>query len=357
MKFLLLFILVTSQAAFAQGLTDILFQRNSSFEDRQKVSEDLKSQGLKQPLEVDDAIAELCYEIDLCAQETTAFPQCEDIDPNDEEAVQNQPEECGPKYFRQKYSCSETVEKQTVKQLFRAKAMLSDISKLYSSLIQDHMMDALSRQYGVNFRELSRNRRAMEEYERQNPRAMEHIKILFKESLGMGAYTMDCYSNLNPILYTGNKASQLRYYNFFKSVINTMGMYPEFKKMVNRGAYLPKNILQEHHKIGNVICYQGFTSTAVHNPETDFGSKPSNSFLSGKCTQRLYISFSDGAEGGKLISSASAFKSEDEVLFEPGSCFRIDKVYPRTDEIPEDEQGDYECGEGERYNFEMTLIR
>lgn len=343
--------------AHAQGLLDILYQRNATFEDRQRVSNELKLQTSNKPLEVTDAIAELCYGVDLCAQLTPEPNNCEDIDPNDEDAVSEMSEECEAKFFRKVYGCSENVEKQSLSQIKVSKNMLSDINKLYGTLVEDHMISAFSRHYNVDFLKLAKDPKAMKEFERKYPHAMEHIKVVMGENLGMGAYTMECYSKLNSLLYSNNQQSLQRYFNFYKAVINTMALYPEHKKMVNRGANLPKSVLKEHHKVGNIVCYQGFTSTAVHDPERDFGSNPANSFLSGKCTQRLYISYNDSAEGGKLISNASAFKHEDEVLFEPGSCFRIDKVYPRTDEAPEGEEDDVDCEEGQRYNFEMTLVK
>ena len=62
------------------------------------------------------------------------------------------------------------------------------------------------------------------------------------------------------------------------------------------------------------------------------------------------------ALGSRSISKGSTSKSEDEILFEPGACFRIDNVYPRTDPPTEDDK-DMECDEGEHFNFEMTLVR
>ena len=119
---------------------------------------------------------------------------------------------------------------------------------------------------------------------------------------------------------------------------------------------MPAGILKEHHKIGNIVCYDGFTSTAIHDPKTDMTDKPANDFLSRKCRQRMYISYEERALGGKAISKASTSKSENEILFEPGACFRIDNVYPRTD-LPLEDDDNIECAEGEHYNFEMTLVR
>jgi hypothetical protein len=148
-----------------------------------------------------------------------------------------------------------------------------------------------------------------------------------------------------------------RYYNLYKNIINTLNLFPPFKDKVNRGTNaLWGDTLIEHHKIGNIVCYDGFTSTAVHNPKTDYSSNPSNYFLEGKCTQRLYISYDQNPElAGRLIKAGSLSPNEDEVLFAPGSCFRIDSVTKRT-HVQDNPDDDYECGEGKDYNFEMTLV-
>ena len=333
------------------NITDILFNRAATFEERQSVSKTLSHLGKQRPLVVMDAIAEVCYEVDLCAGMTTEDPvNCEEV---------GSPEignECYPKFFKENYACNTELAKQSKVTVKLAGRLLFDLHTMYNSYISDFMVDSLSRQYNVDFRELIKNPAALEEYFRLNPNVRVRIETISEDALSMAAYTLDCYGSLNRILYTKNQPKINRYFNLFGGIINIMGLFPEFKGKVNRGVMFPKTILKEHHKIGNIVCYDGFTSTAIHDPLTDMTDKPKNSFLSGKCTQRLYISYEERAPGGKSISKASTSKSEDEVLFEPGSCFRIDNVFPRTDHPTEDDV-DIECNEGEHYNFEMTLVR
>jgi hypothetical protein len=350
----LLTILSMSQVFADTDLTDILFKRTATFEERQSVSEILAQSGTKQPLNVSDAIAEVCYGVDLCAGSDIQVPAyCEDDNSQDDD-VPSIGDPCYPKYFKQKYSCNTEIENQSYKTVSLAGKLIYDLNTMYRSYIYEYMVDGFSRQYNVDFRTLSPA--AVEEFFKKNPQAKLHIETISSESLALAAYTLDCYGTLNSILYTGEQVKINRDYNLYKAVINTMGLFPEYKGKVNRGVSLPSGILQEHHKIGNIVCYNGFTSTAIHDPKTDMTDKPSNGFLSGKCRQRMYISYDERAIGGKSISKGSTSKSENEILFEPGACFRIDNVYPRTDPPLEDE-ANIECEEGEHYNFEMTLIR
>ncbi len=195
----------------------------------------------------------------------------------------------------------------------------------------------------------------IQEFIKTYPEEGKKLITMASGAIALGSYTGSCHNQLNSFLFTNNKELKTRYYNLYKSIINTLEFFPKYRKKVNRGANLPKSALSEHHKVGNIVCYDGFTSTAVHNPKTDYTDTPSNYFLQKKCTQRLYISYEkNGAVPGKLIEAGSLSPSENEVLFEPGACFKIDKVYPRTDTSNEGE--DYECNEGEHYNFEMTLV-
>jgi hypothetical protein len=351
---LALVVLTSFSHAYSAELTDILIKRGATFEERQSVSEKLAQLGKLQPLKVADAIAEVCYGIDVCAGLTkdSQFPAyCSDD--NEGTALGG---ECYPKYFRNKYSCNTDIEKQSNSMVTLAGKILLDINILYSSYIYEYMIDGFSKQYNVDLRELAKDPAALEEFMQKNPHAKLRIQTISKENVALAAYTLDCYDSLNRLLYAQVQSKITRYYNLYKAVINTMDLFPEFKGVVNRGARLPSKVLEEHHKIGNIVCYNGFTSTAIHDPKTDMSDKPRNTFLMGRCTQRLYITYDERAIGGRNISKGSAHKHEDEILFEPGACFRIDKVYERTDP-PMEEEWEMECAEGEHYNFEMTLVR
>jgi hypothetical protein len=351
----LLTILSVNQVFAGADLTDILFNRTATFEERQSVSEVLAQAGQQQPLNVTDAIAEVCYGVDICAGSELQLPSyCDDN--WDSEDIPTIRDACYPKYFRQTYSCNTELEKDSYKTVYLAGKLLFDLNTMYRSYVLDYMIDGLSRQYNVDFREMAQNPAALAEFYIKNPYAELRIKTISQELIALAAYTLDCYDSLNTLLYTQNQIKIKRYYNLYKAVINTMNLFPEYKGKVNRGTSLPVEILREHHKVGNIVCYNGFTSTAIHNPKTDMTDKPSNGFLSGKCTQRLYISYDERALGGRNISNGSTSKGEDEILFEPGACFRIDNVFPRTDPPLEDE-ADTVCEEGQHYNFEMTLIK
>ena len=352
--FTFLAMLTLGQSFADSGLTDILFKRTATIEERKNVSEELAHLGLEQPLNVADAIAEVCYGVDLCAGNELQLPSyCEQESPGSSPVIGDP---CYPLNFREKYSCNSEIEKQSYKTVSIAGKLLSDLSFMYRAYTQEYLVDSLGKQYNVDFRVLMQDPEALEKFFQANPIVKLHIYSINDESLSLAAYTLDCYGRLNSMLYSQNQKNITRYYNLYKAVINTMTLFPEFKGKVNRGAYLPANILKEHHKVGNIVCYNGFTSTAIHNPKTDMTNKPSNSFLSGKCTQRMYISYDERALGGRSISKGSISSVENEVLFEPGACFRIDNVYPRTDP-PIEGNDDVECGEGEHYNFEMTLVR
>jgi hypothetical protein len=188
------------------------------------------------------------------------------------------------------------------------------------------------------------------------PNEAKKLQSIANGALALGSYTGNCYHQLNSFLFSSNIQKINRYFNLYSAIINTLDFFPDYKKKVNRGVNLPSNVLKEHHKVGNIVCYQGFTSTAEHNEQTDYSNNPSNYFLTEKCTQRLYINYeNNGALPGKLIKSGSLSSNEKEVLFSPGACFQIDKVSPRTDATKAED--DYrECEEGQHYNFEMTLV-
>jgi len=314
-----------------------------------EISKTLEGDGEK-PLSAFDSMAELCYGIDNCAQDSSES----ELD----EACRNEGEYgdedlhpsnlCYTRKFREKHSCSSGVKKDSIQSVQLMREMLSDSNQIYTSMMYPNLLSFFSGHHGVSAgTDSSEIERVMSE----NP----YLHHLVSNVGSLAQYTMDCYDKMNPILFRNDSKLARRHFNLFRSVIDTMELLPDFKGKVNRGVNLPESVLKEHHKIGNVVCYNGFTSTAVHHA-SDTGSKPRNSFLSGKCTQRIYISYQEGAKPGKLIDSASASRGENEVLFSPGACFRVDKVYPRTDKVESEEEA-HQCGEGEHYVFEMTLVK
>lgn len=259
------------------------------------------------PLSVLDAIAEVCYYADLCGQKTSAHElngKCPDTHYDRDHA-------CYAKTFRSLHSCHPTLDKYSDDQVA---TMVSDIKIIHSQLTTP------------------------------------------KDSIALSEYTLACYGQINSVLLKQDHFQLKRYANLISSITKSVEKFPEYKGLVNRGVRFPPEVLAQHHKVGNIVCYNNYTSTAVHDEESDRGDETRNIFLQGKCTQRLYIKYEEnGARPGRSIKAGSAIDSEDEVLFTPGACFRIDKVYKRTDRA-ESFDKDVKCKPNERYNFEMTAV-
>lgn len=333
---------------------DVIFNRKATNAQRNEVSKTL-SQENNPPLPMHAAIAEVCYEADICAQAKDGddIPDsCEENDSEDEISVEDT---CFPELMRKKYSCNPDLKKlnrHSLKILGRA---IQDSSSMYNSIFVDVMMKSLGKR--INSTNMCMANLSVEDYEnlkKKYPVLMAEYELMGNEAPALGQYTMDCYEKMNPILFSGDHNKLRRYFNLYKSTLNAMSILPQFKGKVNRGVRLPSAVLARHN-VGSKVCYNGFTSTAVHIP-ADYGNKPRNYFLNDTCAQRMYITQpATGVVHGRLIGEASGSKGENEVLFEPGACFRVDKITPRTDKNPEDD-GTEVCEPGERVNIEMTLL-
>lgn len=263
--------------------------------------------GAEKPLSVLDAVAEVCYYVDLCGQKTSASELNQLCPASDYQRDHT----CYPKTFRSQHTCHSELEKYFADQ---AALMISDINIIHDQLTTP------------------------------------------KESIALSEYTLACYSQINSMLLKQNPLHLQRYSKLISSITKSVEKFPAYKGLVNRGVKFPSDVLAKHHKVGNIVCYNNFTSTAVHDEELDRGDQTRNLFLQGKCTPRLYIKYEEnGARPGRSIKAGSAIDSEDEVLFTPGACFRIDKVYKRTDHA-ESFDKDVKCKPNERYNFEMTVV-
>ena len=184
--------------------TDILFNRTATYEDRQSVSQSLAKLGKAQPLLVNDAIAELCYGVDLCAGETpdSSYPSyCVDDLKEAKNNGLSLGNECYSKYFKQQYECNSDIPKQSAKTVLLAGKLLSDLGTMYNSYIQDYYIDGFSHQFNVNLREIMDDPSAMEEFFRINPAAKATIEVVTNESIALASYTLDCYGSLNTLLF------------------------------------------------------------------------------------------------------------------------------------------------------------
>lgn len=353
MKIVILLIAINLFSLATAADLDVLFNRQATRDQRNEIAKLLNSKAEK-PLPTFEAMAELCYGIDLCAQATdqkAVSAQCDGL--NYQEALVRDIENpCYVAKFRKTYSCNEQVNKQSVSALKIMLKILNDFGNLYRSHTDDLYKNILFRYY-PELEPFEKDPVAGEEYAKSHPELYVNTEKVLDDLSGLGQYTLDCFEKINPILYSKDEKNINRYYNLVSGVINSLQNVTPYKGMVNRGAYLPKEVLKQHLKVGATVCYNGFTSTAIHDPKTDRGENPSNSFLGDKCAHRLYIKYEDnGAIPGKLIDNVSATKGENEVLFEPGACFRIDDFKPR----PDGDDSSEGCTDEIRYDFEMTLV-
>lgn len=349
LKYLGLLALITSQTLLAADPVDVLFDRQSTYELRMSAQSELG----KATLTTFDSSAELCYGIDLCAQETAADKLPTDSCEKELEEMKKYPEqrvssECYAYNFRKSYQCLNTIPKLNNAALATNVSLLEDVSSIYTSRVFELLVPFVFKKY-PELASFADNFPEMFKYLQQHPELNKSFKGLTDGTLGLAQYTLNCYEKINPLLYANDRAGLTRYFSLIKSTIDSMMMLPTYKGKVNRGTRLPELALKEHLKVGNVVCNKGFTSTAVHH-DSDYTDKPRNSFLSSEgCSHRLYITYEDnGATPGKLISNYSASPGENEVLFEPGACFRIDQVKLQA--------ANQECGDEKRYDFEMTLV-
>lgn len=338
-----------SLSALTADRTDILFDRSAGPVERRDVGEDLaRILGKEAPLSIHDSIAELCYGVDHCARKTSA----EDLEAlcsyrSQDDEGPSPGDVCYSKSFREKFTCAESSKTQDADAVSIMHRILQDTNQTYVAMMLPKLRDHFKKISGIDLTiDSDKYLEVVEKY--------PELAGLVDEVPALSQYTLDCYSKINPILYGGDLSKRRRHYNLISGIVSALSILPDYRGKVNRGVNLPESILREHHKVGNVVCYKGFTSSAIHH-ESDTGSKPRNMFLSGKCTQRMFINAQSTSKPGKLLDGASTSPGENEVLFSPGACFRIDRVWPRTD-APEEGEENRNCNEGEHYNFEMTLV-
>lgn len=349
------FIAFFSFCAHSEDALKSILDQNATSEELKQVANLLKGSD-NPPLSIDEAVAELCFGVDLCAQESsqeTIDAICPEKDFTDPESY-HFGGSCTAKRFRTLYSCNSEVEKQKVKTLDLLLQPIQAANQAYSSYALSSLIKFASEKLSmdVNMCDETVMGMSFEEFQKTHPDKMKVFEELAKDLPALGHYTMECYNKINPILYKADKIMIQRYFNLLASIKKTLEVLPEYKGKVNRGVNLPEHILKEHTIIGNVVCYNGFTSTAAH-VEADYGNKPRNSFLSG-CGQRLYINQTNpGLKYGRSVDKVSLNSGEKEVLFSPGACFRIDKVSPRSDQS---EDSSEKCEGPGFLNIEMTLV-
>lgn len=109
MKILFLALCLTP-CLYASDLIDIIKNNQATFNDRELVSAELsRILGIDQPLPVSEAIAEICYGVDVCARATTdsELSSLCNIEDYDSEYTPKFGSACYLKSFRENYRCSD----------------------------------------------------------------------------------------------------------------------------------------------------------------------------------------------------------------------------------------------------------
>lgn len=354
MNFLILFAILATSAFAQESALSVLTNRGLTIQER----EDFVTSFSEAPLSRDEALVELCYQVDLCAQEsseTDVKKLCTDAADLDNPERNFFGDSCTVRRFRKNHSCHPSIDKLKVQTVDRFLDIIEDSSSTYMSYIGNSLVRILSGipESEVNLCEVPDIIEEFEKFQKEHPKQAEAIQKMAENFPSLGMYTTDCYQSMNQFLFRKDEKSLQRYFNLFRATLDSLSILPDYKGKVNRGVALPEAILKEHKIVGNSVCYNGFTSTAAHIAK-DYGSNPRNSFLNG-CNQRLYITQpQNSSHFGKDIDGISKMKGEKEILFSPGACFRIEKVTPRADIGTNEELK--QCPQDMLLDIEMTLI-
>jgi len=133
-------------------------------------------------------------------------------------------------------------------------------------------------------------------------------KMDLSEVSAINYYTRMGYGEINQALRTGDKALLSKFQPVIEAAASGLNKMTEkiFTGTVYRGAYLPESV-RNAYKVGANVTEKAFTST-------------SRSF-SDKFTGNTV--FVINSKTGKMIEEMSTFANEKEVLFAPGTVFKV----------------------------------
>lgn len=152
----------------------------------------------------------------------------------------------------------------------------------------------------------------MAEFFKKNEPALKKMPI--DDLIGLHEYTANGYKAMNEGL-RGSRTALKEMAPVIKTAASGLNQLPGVKGTVYRGANMtPERLAQ--YKVGEVIAERGFTSTTV-NKAMVIGKTAEQSF--NKNTMFVIKS----AGGGRDVSMLSRFPDEKEVLFGPGTEFKV----------------------------------
>ncbi|GAB2586510.1 ADP-ribosyltransferase [Spirosoma areae] len=138
-------------------------------------------------------------------------------------------------------------------------------------------------------------------------------KVDHEELASIWAYTESEYYDLNRFLRAELIDKDEHYAALNRVLSAALKKVPAYKKDVYRGTTLPADILNEykdHLKRGKPIQHKSFTSTSAN---------PLKAFNEG-------VKMVIRSKTGRRIVKISKFASEDEVLFDAGTWFTVNKI-------------------------------
>ena len=131
----------------------IIKKRNATFAERSAVSSQLADLlGLDQPLPVAEAIAEICYGVDICAQATSGSSVDDECNPEDYDD-EDRPQfgsACYLKSFREQYRCSSSHGQMTMKGWEVFANILNDTKGFYITLIKSNFIEYYKAKFNVD---------------------------------------------------------------------------------------------------------------------------------------------------------------------------------------------------------------
>ncbi|GMV42308.1 MAG: hypothetical protein AMXMBFR64_40240 [Myxococcales bacterium] len=127
--------------------------------------------------------------------------------------------------------------------------------------------------------------------------------------IAIRGYTSEDYWKINAALRNGDPAELAKYDTYIKAAEAGLAQLPSFQGTVYRGANLPDAVL-DNYVAGQTVTEHAFTSTAA---------SPSAAFTGN-------TKFVIQSKTGSDVSSLSLYKNEQEVLFSPGTKFKVLKV-------------------------------
>ena len=144
-----LFLLMAFSSA-AGADTSILFSASGTFEKRAAISKLLANDSMK-PLPLQSSIAELCYDIDICAQAESAVTTNLDCSNYSKEIPERQSfsDNCAVKKAKEIYGCSKDSASMDLSSLLKMNTVIGDLNTAISSQYLDLLVANLETESGI----------------------------------------------------------------------------------------------------------------------------------------------------------------------------------------------------------------